>query len=115
VLRPWRGPAFFSGAIAVNDAPLRQVVGRQLDLHTIAWENSYTVPAQASGDVRQDDVPVIELDRKGRARKNLLDIAEYLKRGLFHILRGVGFWYACACSVLSIANGYGKRSFFIRE
>jgi len=66
-------PARFSGAVAVNDASLRQVVWRKFDVHAVAGKNFDMVTAQAAGDVRENDVAVVELDGKGRARKNLLD------------------------------------------
>ena len=36
--------------------------------------------AQTAGDVRQNDVAVVEFDGERRARKDLLDAAEYLER-----------------------------------
>jgi hypothetical protein len=70
--------------------------------------------AQAAGDVREDDVAVIELDRKGRARKNLLDIADYFKRGFLDVLRGLRrLWQASSGSVFSIANRDGRYSFYL--
>jgi len=47
--------------------------------------------AQTSGDMCQDGVAVLEFDGERRARKNLLDRAEELDRGLFGGLGG-GFW-----------------------
>ena len=55
----------------------------------------------------EDDVPVIEIDRKGRARKDLPDMSEYLDGGFLDILRGFAFWYPLTGSVVSIANSYG--------
>jgi hypothetical protein len=65
------------------------------------------MPTQASGDMREDDVAVIDLDRKGRARKNLPDMPEHLDRSFLDILRGFAFWYPRTGSVVSIANSYG--------
>jgi hypothetical protein len=87
---PARGPAFFTGAIPINDAAFCQIVWRKLDVYSVAGKNSYTMPAQASGDMRKDDVAVIELDGKGRARKNLFDATQHFKRGFFDILSRLG-------------------------
>lgn len=57
--------------------------------------------------MRQDDVAVIELDRKGRARKNLLNVADYFEGGFLDILRGLRFWLARPRSAFSITNRYG--------
>ena len=46
--------------------------------------------AQAPGDVREDDVAVVELDGKGRAGEDLLDAAEDLDRRFLRFLRGLG-------------------------
>ena len=70
------------------------------------------MPAQASGNMCENSVAVIELDRKGRARKNLLDMSEYLDRRFLNVLRRLALWYARTGSVVSIANSYGKCSFF---
>lgn len=62
---------------------------------------------QAPGNVPEDDVTVIELDREGCARKDLLNAADYLERGFFDVLRGAGragLRHAHAVSVFSIAN-----------
>jgi hypothetical protein len=47
--------------------------------------------AEPSGDVRQDDVPVVELDGERRARKDLLDAAEYFERRFLDALRPLCF------------------------
>jgi hypothetical protein len=65
------------------------------------------MPTQASGNMPEDDVAIVELDRKGRARKNLPDMSEYLDRSFLDILRGFAFWYPRAGSVASITNSYG--------
>lgn len=65
------------------------------------------MPTQASGNMPEDDVAVIEFDRKGCARKNLPDMSEYLDRSFLDILRGFAFWYPRTGSVVSIANSYG--------
>lgn len=58
--------------------------------------------AQPSGDVRQDDVAVVELDREGRARKNLFDAAENFERRFTGVLcrfglgrTGIGVTITC--------------------
>lgn len=62
---------------------------------------------QASGNVSQDDVTVIELDRERRTRKNLLDTSDYLKRGFLNILLRSRFGHAHSISTFSIANSDG--------
>jgi hypothetical protein len=66
------------------------------------------VAAQPSGDVRQDDVAVVELDGKRRARKDLLDAAERLERRFFDALGILGFWGRGIGLTVSIANSYGR-------
>jgi hypothetical protein len=96
--------------MAVDDSAFRQVVRRKLDVDAVAGENSDAMAAQAPGDVREDDVAVIELDGERRARKDLLDAADDLERGLFDALRffdlgcAGGFWTA-------VTSCYGKYSF----
>jgi hypothetical protein len=43
--------------------------------------------AQAARDMGQDRLAVLQLDREGRAREDLLDGPEQLERGLFRDLR----------------------------
>lgn len=69
------------------------------------------MPAQATGDVRQDDMSVIELDRKGRAGEDLLDAPGDLEGGFLDVLgRRFGFGGTGAGSTASVARGYGKYS-----
>ena len=77
--------AGFAGAVTVDDATLRQIVGRHLDIDAIAGKNADVVAAQTAGDVGQDGVAVFELDRERRAGEDLLDRTEQLERGLFGI------------------------------
>ena len=79
-------PASLARAIAVNNAALRQVVWRKLDVYPVAGKNFDAVAAQTAGDVRQNYVAVIEFDRKRRAGKHLLYAAEDLKRGFAVVL-----------------------------
>jgi hypothetical protein len=66
------------------------------------------MPTQASGNMPEDDVAIVELDRKRRARKNLSDMSEYLDRRFLDILRGFALWYPRTGSVFaSITNSYG--------
>ena len=48
--------------VAVGDAATAEVVGRELDLHTVAREDPDVVHAHLPGDVREHLVPVLELD-----------------------------------------------------
>ena len=61
------------------------------------------MPAEPARDVGEDRVPVLKLDREGRARKNLLYRAENFKGRLF---RGLG----CGTAVpgRERAAGYDK-------
>jgi hypothetical protein len=65
--------------------------------------------------VCQDHVPVIEFDRKRRARKNLFDAAEHLERSFLGILGNARLWYARAGSTGSIANSDWTYSFQQRQ
>jgi len=76
-------PAGFAGAVAVDDAALGEIVGGHLEIDPVAGKNLDPVPAEAAGDVGQDRLAVLELDREGRTRKNLLDRPEKLERSLF--------------------------------
>ena len=65
------------------------------------------MPAQAPGNLSQDDVAVIELDREGRAWKNLLD-APITSSGASFKFCGCGrFGHAHSVSAFSIANSDG--------
>ena len=77
------GAAGFAGAVAIDDSAFAEVVGRDFDVYAIAGKNFDAVAAQPSGDVRQDHVAVVQLDRKGRARKHLFDVAEDFQRLFF--------------------------------
>jgi len=72
---PFLASARFARAVAVDDAALRQIVRREFDVHAIARKNLDVMAAQPAGDVRENDVAVVEFDRKGGARKDLLDAA----------------------------------------
>jgi hypothetical protein len=50
--RPLGRPAFFAGAIAVNDASLRQIIWRKFDVDVVAGKNLDVMPAQTAGDMR---------------------------------------------------------------
>jgi hypothetical protein len=76
LVRKRRGAARFAGSIPVHDAALREIVRRHLEIDPVPRENLDPVTAQASGDVRQDRLAVLEFDREGRAREDLLDGTE---------------------------------------
>jgi hypothetical protein len=105
-------PALFAGAITVDDAALCQIIRREFDLDAVARENSYPVPAQTSGNVRQNNMAVIELDGKSCAGKNLLDAAEDFERRFFHRIGRFNFRYACTGFIFSITSRNGSRSFY---
>src|SRR5665213_487183 len=79
-------PARFTRTIAVDDAALRQVVRRDLEFDPIAQEQFDVMAAQASRDVREDFVAVLEFDAERRARVDLLDRAEHLDHRLLRRL-----------------------------
>ena len=84
----WSGarPARFTRTIAVDDAALGEVVGRDLELDAIAQQQLDVMAAQASRDVREDFVAVLEFDAERRARVDLLDRAEHLDHRLLRRL-----------------------------
>ena len=82
-------PARLTRTITVNDAALRQIVWRKLHVDAVAWKNFDVMAAQAAGNVRQNDVTVIQLDGKRRAWKNLLYATVDLQRGLAVVDCGV--------------------------
>lgn len=45
--------------MAINDAALREVVRGELDVDLIPGKDPDAMPAQAAGDVREDDVTVV--------------------------------------------------------
>jgi hypothetical protein len=98
------GPAFFTCAIAIDDAPLCQVIWGEFHIHAVTGKNSNTVAAQASRDMSKDDVAIVELDGKGRARKNLLNAAQDFKRRFFDALSRLVFCRTRAGSAFSIAR-----------
>src|SRR5438132_498467 len=75
--------------VAVDDATARQVVGRQLDHDLVLGEDSDVVLPHLAADVRQDLVPVLELDPEHRVRQGLDDPALDLDGAVLlrHVLR----------------------------
>src|SRR6185312_7562610 len=78
----------FARAIAIDDAALRQVVRRHLEIDAVARQYLDAVTAQASGDVRQDRHAVLEFHRERRARENLAYGAVDFESFLFGRHRG---------------------------
>lgn len=97
--------AFLTCAVAIHDATLRQVVWRKFDVYAVARENPNTVPAQSPSDVGQDDVAIVELDRKGCARKDLSNAPRYFEWSFLEVLGRAGFGRAWPRSSDSIASG----------
>src|SRR4029450_9262798 len=52
--------------VAIGDATPAEVVGRELDLHTITREDADVMHAHLAGDVGQDLVPVLQFDTEHR-------------------------------------------------
>lgn len=85
------GPACLARAIAVDNATFRQVIWRKFDVYAVAGKNFDVVPAQPAGDVRENDVTVVEFDGKRRAGKHLFNATEHFERGFSVVLGGLGF------------------------
>ncbi len=124
LLSAWLRPPGFARAITVDDAALCQIVRRDLEIDPVTWQNLDAVTAQATRDVREDRMSVLELDREGRTRKDLLDRAVHLKRffldrsGFFGrnglCARGVPWsteWSSSSDDILfsEAARGVGRR------
>src|ERR671928_114062 len=58
---------------AVGDAPAGQVVWRQLDPDAVPRQDADEVHPQLPGDVGQDTVPVVQLDREHRVGQRFDD------------------------------------------
>ena len=80
--------AHFAGAVAIDDAALREIVGRHLEIDAVAKQNFDAVAAEASGEVGEHGVPVLQLDRKRGAGINLTDGPKDLERRFFSRLGG---------------------------
>ena len=97
-----RVPARLAGAVAVYDAALRQIVGGELDVYSVARKYPDSVPAQASRDMGKDDVAVLQFDGEGRAWKDLFDRAGNLQGSFFDDLgrlalgHTLSFWSSIA-------------------
>ena len=61
----------WSGAllVAVRDTATGQVIGSELDLHLVSWEDPDVVHPHLSGDMGEDFVSVLELDAEHRVGK----------------------------------------------
>jgi hypothetical protein len=64
--------------VAVRYAPAFEVVGRQLDLHTVSAQDPDVVAAHLPGDVAEHHVVVVELHAEHRVRQRLDDLALHL-------------------------------------
>lgn len=97
-----RVPARLAGAVPIYDAALRQIVGGELDVNTVARKYPNSVPAQASRDVGEDDVAILEFDGEGGAWKDLFDGAGNLQGSFFDDLgrlalgHTLSFWSSIA-------------------
>jgi hypothetical protein len=56
-------------AFAVDDSTLGQVVGRDLDGHPVAGDDSDEILAHLSSDMRQDSMAVFQLDHELSVRE----------------------------------------------
>jgi hypothetical protein len=64
------------------------------------------VTAHAAGNVREDDVPVVEFNGKRGTWEDLLDAAGNFDWALFDVLRGVGLGLTRTSFSGSITDGY---------
>jgi hypothetical protein len=94
--------------MAINDAALRQVVWRKLDVYAVAGKNSDSTTTHSPGNMSEDDVAVVKFDRECRTREDLLDATAYLDGALFDVLSNVGFRLALTSSSNSTTSGYGN-------
>jgi hypothetical protein len=58
---------------SVGDPTPGEVVWRQLDSDSVAWQDPDEVHPQLAADVREDAVAILELDREHRVRQRLDD------------------------------------------
>ena len=104
-------PASFAGAVPVDDAALGEVVGGHLEIDPVAGEYLDAVAPEASGDVCQDRLAVLEFDGEGRTRKDLFDGAEQLEGGFLGRFLGRRAGTAAAAVGLETAAGYDCTAF----
>src|SRR5262249_51567637 len=83
--RPGRAHRGLVGAVAEVDAPLAEIVGRELERHLVAGEDADPVLLHLSGHVRHDLVAVVQPDAEARVGKLVGDDALHFdKRFLGH-------------------------------
>src|SRR5579872_332011 len=73
------GATRFAGAIAVDDAAFGEIVGGHFEIDAITEKNFDAVTTEATGEVREHRVAVLQLDGERRARVNLTNRPENLK------------------------------------
>lgn len=61
--------------MAVGDAPSRQVIRGKLDSHPITWQDADVIRPHFAGEVAEDIMTIIELDRKHSVRERVDDAA----------------------------------------
>jgi len=59
--------------MSVRYASAREIIGRHLDRHAVAFENANAEAAELAGDGREHGCPVIEGHAERRARKDFGD------------------------------------------
>jgi len=59
--------------VTVRYASAREIIGRHLDCHAVAFEDSNAKAAELAGDGRQDGCSVVEGHAERRARKDFGD------------------------------------------
>ena len=69
--------------VAVDDAPAGQVVRRELDDDAVLGEDADVVLPHLSGDVCQNEVPVLQLNAEHRVGQGLHDLALDLDSAVF--------------------------------
>ena len=108
----WARAACFASAIAVHDPAFGQIVWRHFEIHAVARQNLDAVAAEPTGDVREDFVPVLELDGERGAREDLFDRPENFNRALFiGLLRRLLGRFDPAGSLIRTAGSYDFTCF----
>src|SRR5439155_15725399 len=99
--------------IPVSDSSAREIVGRQIDRHTVALQYPDVILAHLPADVGQHLVAVLELHAESRVRKDLGDGAHHLYRVARHVPVASWSYARAACgSIVSSRGGSRPRSMY---
>jgi len=92
--------------MTINDAAFRKVIRRKFDVDSVTGQNSDPVTAHAPCNMRENNVAVVKLYGKCRARIDLFDATGNLDRALFDIVRIVSFRLRPSDFSNSATSGY---------